>query len=50
MQNKHILLEKLKIISFKYLSNGLRKRNLVVFYSILEEMFSRTFIKKFQKK
>ncbi len=38
MQNKHALLEKLKIIEFKYLSNGLRywREILAVFYSTLE--------------
>ncbi len=51
MQNKHTPLEKLKIISFKYLSNGLRywREILAVFYSILEESFPELSLKNSKK-
>ncbi len=41
MQNKEALLEKLKIIEFKYLGNDLRnwRESLAVLYSILGESF-----------
>ncbi len=51
MQNKHALLEKLKIIEFKYLGNGLRywREILAVFYSTLEKSFPELSLKNSKK-